>query len=82
MTREEAIKYIKANCYGEWCEDDWRNAMDMAIEALSKMDFKENYWKGCETCKRAMANVECELWGDRMTEECGGWKEIDDEQIH
>ena len=34
MTAEEAIEYIKTNCYGEWCEDDWRNAMDMAIESM------------------------------------------------
>ena len=36
MTNQEAIEYIIKNCYGEWCEDDWREAMDMAIEALEK----------------------------------------------
>lgn len=34
MTIDEAITYIKKTCYGEWCEDDWREAMDMAISAL------------------------------------------------
>ena len=38
MTREEAIEYIKTNCYGEYCEDDWRNAMDMAIRSLEAWD--------------------------------------------
>ncbi len=38
MTRAETIEYIKTNCYGEWCKDDWRNAMDMAIEALKMID--------------------------------------------
>lgn len=34
MTNKDAIEYIKTNCYGEYCEDDWRNAMDMAIRSL------------------------------------------------
>ena len=34
MTNAEAIEYIKKNCYGEWCEDDWQEAMDLAIKAL------------------------------------------------
>ena len=36
MSNEEAIAYIKQNCYGDWCEDDWRDAMDMAIKALEQ----------------------------------------------
>ena len=36
MTNEEAITYIKQYCYGEWCEDEWREAMDMAIKALEQ----------------------------------------------
>lgn len=38
MKKTEAIEYIKKNCYGEWCEDDWREAMDMAIEALKSSE--------------------------------------------
>jgi len=38
MTNEEAIAYITQNCYGEWCEDNWRDAMDMAIKALELCD--------------------------------------------
>lgn len=38
MTNEEAITYIKQNCYGDWCEDDWRDAMDTAIKALEQTD--------------------------------------------
>lgn len=38
MKNAEAIEYIKKNCYGEWCEDDWREAMDMAIEALKSSE--------------------------------------------
>lgn len=38
MTNAEAIEYIKKNCYGEWCEDDWREAMDIAIKALESQD--------------------------------------------
>lgn len=39
MTNAEAIEYIKKNCYGEWCEDDWREAMDMAIKALEVQEW-------------------------------------------
>lgn len=39
MTNAEAIKYIKKNCYGEWCEDDWREAMDTAIKALEAQEW-------------------------------------------
>lgn len=39
MKSEEAIEYIKKNCYGEWCEDDWREAMDMAIKALEAQEW-------------------------------------------
>ena len=38
MTRAEAIEYIKTNCYGEYCEDDWKNTMDMAICSLEAWD--------------------------------------------
>ena len=38
MTNAEAIEYIKKNCYGEWCEDDWREAMDISIKALEAQD--------------------------------------------
>lgn len=34
MTIEKAIKYIKANCCGEWCEDDWQSAIGIAIRSL------------------------------------------------
>ena len=34
MTNKEAIAYIQKYCYGAWCEDEWREAMDAAIEAL------------------------------------------------
>lgn len=84
MTNKEAIDLLD-NLIG-MVEDNQGNDYDvairMAIEALSKMDSKENYWIGCESCDRAMPNGECELWGDRMTEECGAWKEVEDEQIH
>lgn len=36
MTSEEAIAYIKQTCYGDWCEDNWRDAMDTAISALEQ----------------------------------------------
>lgn len=36
MTNEEVITYIKQHCYGEWCEDEWREAMDAAIKALEQ----------------------------------------------
>ena len=39
MTNTEAIEYIKKTCYGEWCEDDWREAMDMAIKALEAQEW-------------------------------------------
>lgn len=39
MTNSEAIEYIKKNCYGEWCEDDWREAMDTAIKALEAQEW-------------------------------------------
>lgn len=54
MKSEEAIEYIKKNCYGEWCEDDWREAMDMAIKALKAQKWipcserlpEEDHWLG------------------------------------
>lgn len=39
MKKAEAIEYIKKNCYGEWCEDDWREAMDIAIKALEVQEW-------------------------------------------
>ena len=39
MTNAEAIEYIKKNCYGEWCEDDWRETMDMAIKAMEAQEW-------------------------------------------
>ena len=58
MTNAEAIEYIKKNCYGEWCEDDWRKAMDTAIKALeatSPCDLcvynpPSRYGKPCSCC--------------------------------
>ena len=66
MTNAEAIEYIKKNCYGEWCEDDWREAMNTAIEALEKQipvkpihidknkEFDGNWKKVCPFCKRVL----------------------------
>lgn len=88
MTNKEISKWLMnlKNDIGETqYQPLWHYAevIDMAIEALLKMDAKENYWIGCESCDRAMEDGECELWGDRMTEECGAWKEREnDEQIH
>lgn len=49
MTNAEAIEYIKKNCYGEWCEDDWREAMDMAIEALKCSETPKSSERTVET---------------------------------
>lgn len=84
MTTEEAIQELRG--YKQYCRtmgfrfNGWREALDMAIEALSKMDAKENYWMGCESCDRAMEDGKCELWDDRMIEECGAWKERKNEK--
>lgn len=78
MTTREAIKILSnRDSFGipKGYTSGYTEAIDMAIKALSKMDAKENYWIGCESCGRAMKNGECELWGDRMMEECGAWKE-------
>ena len=85
MTNKEAIELLR-NLIG-MVEDthgnDYDEAFHMAIESLSKMDAKENYWVGCESCDRAMEDGGCVLWGDRMTEECGAWKEeVEDAEIH
>lgn len=42
MTIEEAIEYIKANCCGEWCEDDWQSAIGLAIRSLEAWDLIRN----------------------------------------
>ena len=82
MTNKEAIKILSnRDSFGipKGYTSGYAEAIDMAIKALSKMDAKENYWAGCESCDRAMEDGECELWGDRMTEECGGWREKENE---
>lgn len=61
MTREEAIAYIKQNCYGEWCEDDWRDAMDVAIKALETQPDGD-----CISRRAFRSRIETEYrrWGD------------------
>ena len=51
MTNAEAIEYIKKNCYGEWCEDDWREAIDMAIEALKCSETPKSSERAAETAQ-------------------------------
>ena len=79
MTKEEINKWLSnlKDDIGEAQHQElwhYAEAIDMAIEALSKIDAKENYWMGCESCDRAMEDGGCELWDDRMTEECGAWR--------
>ena len=61
MKPEEAIEYIKKNCYGEWCEDDWREAMDMSIKALKKripqIVSPTTPIKRCRNCGRELSTV-------------------------
>lgn len=45
MTSREAIEYIKKTCYGDWCKDVWREAMDAAVSALHAQETKT-----CDTC--------------------------------
>lgn len=61
MTNAEAIEYIKKNCYGEWCEDDWREAMDMAIKALSsaKSERKKGKWVQDDIASNVFRCSEC-----------------------
>lgn len=56
MTREEAIKILKAirvyECYPKSASEETKEALDMAIEALSNIETDPDVETGlCETCK-------------------------------
>lgn len=52
MTREEAIKYLEQHKYANTCGqkslEESNEAIDMAIEALSKQDTEEIFCKNCQ----------------------------------
>lgn len=82
MKPEEAIEYIKKNCYGEWCEDDWREAMDISIKALEVQDIllkALSYFETTIPCDQLMnddpdeeeiCSKTCDVHGDCIPPKC------------
>ncbi len=67
MTREEAIKILKAirvyDCYPKSAGEETKEAIDMAIEALSTANLKEEFESAVVRCKDCVWGKE---WNDKQ----------------
>ena len=79
MTRQEAIAYIKKNCYGDWCEDKWRDAIDMAIKALSEQQWIPCSEKLPESTNTVIVSVRDESGYTSFDYTSHGWMTTDKE---